>query len=159
MSIGENRQYKITLGDRQFVVESNVALSPEQINSYAAQKLGIGGECSSCASANAAGGIPKLGTAVCGGPYVQNTSKTLTGSVTSGGTAPFTYTWTITPPTGAAETYSGATKAYTFAQAGTYTVKLNVTDSCPTGGLTDSATCSVIVTAPCVTPVCNIGIA
>jgi len=147
-------QYKTTLGDRQFVVESNVALSPEQINSYAAQKQGSGGECSSCAS-----GIPKLGTAICGGPYIQNSSHTLTGSVTSGGTAPFTYTWTITKPDATTEPVkTGAVQTYVFAQAGTYTVKLNVTDSCPTGGLTDSATCSVIVTAPCVTPVCNINI-
>jgi len=146
-------KYTATLGDRQFAVESNIALSPEQINNYAAQQLQIGG-CPSCAG----GGMLKLGTATCGGPYVQNTQKTLTGSVTSGGTAPFTYTWTVTPPSGPVETYTGATKVYTWALAGTYGIRLDVSDSCAGGAKTDFATCNVVVTA-CVAPVCNIGIA
>ncbi len=147
-------QYITTLNGKQFAVESDMPLTPEQINNYASQQLQIGGG-PSCAG----GGMVKLGTAMCGGPYVQNTQKTLTGSVTSGGTAPFTYTWTVTPPSGSVETYTGATKLYTWAQAGTYGIRLDVSDSCAGGAKTDFATCNVVITAPCVNPVCNINIA
>jgi len=62
-------QYIATLNGRQFTVESDKPLTPEQINNFAAQKLG---GCTSCGSAKA--GMLKLGTATCGGPYVQNTT-------------------------------------------------------------------------------------
>lgn len=138
-----NQQYITTLGGRNFVVESNMdmVLSPEQINqinTYVAQKLGI------------------LGTATCGGPYAKGTSKHLTGSVTSGGTAPFTYSWTITKPDGTKTTLTGATQTYIFSQAGTYKTDLVVTDSCPSGAKSDTATCNVVITAECVVPACNI---
>lgn len=154
-------QYLVTLGGRQFAVESNVVLSPEQINNYAAQKLGIaaqGGGCPSCASAKTAGGMLKLGTESCGGPYVQNSSHTLTGSITSGGTAPFTYTWTITKPDTTKQTLNGAVQTYQFAQTGTYGIRLDVSDKCPTGAKSDYSTCSVTVTA-CDNLACNINIA
>lgn len=159
--------YIATLGGRQFSVESNIVLSPEQINSYAAQKLGIpaaqGGGCPSCAGkagAKAAGnGMVKLGTATCGGPYLQNSSHTMTGSITSGGTAPFTYTWTITKPDTTTETLTGASQPYTFAQTGTYGIRLDVSDSCPGGAKTDFSTCSVTVSATCPDPACSINIA
>jgi len=152
-----NMQYTATLGNRQFIIESNTPLSPEQVSSYVAQKLQ--GGCPSCASAKTAGGIPKLGTATCGGPYIKGSEHTLTGSVTSGGTAPFTYTWTITPPTGSAVTLTGASQTYVFALVGIYTINLSVSDSCLDGAKTDSAACNVTVTAICVGPVCTINIA
>ena len=150
-------QYMAIVGDRQFAVESNVVLTPEQINNYAAQKLQIDG-CPSCAGAKPAGGVLKLGTATCGGPYIQNTAHTLTGSITSGGTAPFTYAWTITKPDATKETKDVASFSYTFAQVGTYTIRLDVSDSCAGGAKTDFSTCSVTVNA-CANPVCNINIA
>ncbi len=134
-------QYIATLNGRQFAVESDKPLTQEQINNFAAQKLG------GCGSAKA--GMLKLGTATCGGPYVQNTTHTLTGGVASGGTAPFTYIWTITPPTGSPVTLNGAVQQYLFAQAGIYGVSLTVSDSCPGGAKTDSASCQVTVTAAC----------
>jgi len=147
-------QYIATLNGRQLEIKSDSPLTPEQINNLAVQKLS---GCTSCGSAKA--GMLKLGTATCGGPYVQNTTHTLTGSVASGGTAPFTYTWTITPPTGSPITLSGAVQQYQFAQAGIYGVNLAVADSCPDGAKTDSASCQVTVTAACVDPVCKINIA
>lgn len=152
-------QYIATLGGRQFVLDSNMPLTQEQINGYAAQKLqGGGGGCPSCSSAKTAGGMLKLGTATCGGPYVKDSSHTLTGSVVSGGTAPFTYTWTITPPTGSAVTLTGASQTYVFALEGIYTINLSVSDSCPEGAKTDSAACNVTVTASCVDLACTINI-
>ncbi len=139
-------QYIATLNGRQFTVESDKPLTPEQINQFAAQKLSELG-CTSCGSAKA--GMLKLGTATCGGPYVQNSTHTLTGSVASGGTAPFTYTWTITPPAGSPIILDGAVQQYLFAQAGIYGVGLLVSDSCPGGAKTDSAACQVTVTAAC----------
>ncbi len=151
----------LTVGNRTFEVAG--PLTPElkaQVMQQIMYKVqGGGGGCPSCVSAKSAGGgMISLGTATCGGPYVQNTEHTLTGSVTSGGTAPFTYTWTITKPDATKETKSGASQTYKFAQVGTYGIILGVKDRCPTGGLTDSATCSVTVTATCVNPVCNINI-
>jgi len=151
----------LTVGDRTFEVAG--PLTPE-LKAHVMQQIlykvqGRGG-CISCGSAKA--GMVKLGTATCGGPYVQNTQKTLTGSVTSGGTAPFTYTWTVTPPSGPVETYTGATKLYTWALAGTYGIRLDVVDNCPValdGPKSDYATCSVVITATCVDPVCDINIA
>ncbi len=140
-------QYIATLNGRQFTVESDKPLTPEQINNFAAQKLSVSGGCNSCGNAKA--GMLKLGTATCGGPYVQNSTHTLTGSVASGGTAPFTYTWTITPPTGSPVTLNGAVQQYQFTQAGIYNVSLLVADSCPTGAKTDNASCQVTVTAAC----------
>ena len=151
--------YTATLGGRQFQVLSDVPLTPEQVNSYAAQKLQVQqAGCHSCggAPAKTAGGLLKLGTATCGGPYLQGSAHNFTGSITSGGTAPFTYTWTIIPPTGTPQTLVGATQTYTFTQAGTYAINLTVVDSCTTGGLTDSSNCNVTVTAACVNPACNI---
>lgn len=148
-------KYIATLDGRQFAVESDKPLTQEQINKFAAQKLG--GGCTSCGSAKA--GMLKLGTAACGGPYVQNSTHTLTGSVVSGGTAPFTYTWTITPPTGSPVTLTGAVQQYQFTQAGIYGVSLQVSDSCPGGAKTDSASCQVTITPACVDPICNINIA
>lgn len=154
-------QYITTLNSgRQFAVESNMVLSPEQINNYAVQKMQGGG----CASARAAGGIMMLGT--CGGTYTftQNTSHDLTGSITSGGTSPFTYSWTITKPDAATETKTGAVQTgYAFTQVGTYKIVLTVTDSCPVasdGPKTDTATCNVVISAAaCVDPECKISIA
>lgn len=148
----------LTVGDRIFEVTGGPVtpgLRSQVMNQLQNKVHGAGG-CLSCGGASP--GIVKLGTATCGGPYVQNTQKTLTGSVTSGGTAPFTYTWTVTPPSGPVETYTGATKLYTWALAGTYGIRLDVSDSCAGGAKTDFATCNVVVTA-CVAPVCNIGIA
>jgi len=99
-----------------------------------------------------------IGTITCGGPYVQNTSHILTGSVISGGTAPFTYTWTITPPTGNVVTLTGASQTYTFAQVGAYSIDLDILDSCLSGGRTNRTSCSVTVTAPCVDPLGHINI-
>ncbi len=162
-------QYITTLNGKQFVVESGTALSPEQINNYAYnyayQKMqggGGGGGYPSCASAWVPGGMLKLGTATCGGPYVQNSLHTLIGTVISGGTAPFTYEWTITKPDKTTETKTGASVPYVFAQAGTYKKDLVVTDSCPVasgGPKSDTATCNVEITEVCVNPVCTINIA
>jgi len=152
-------KYKTTLGGRQFVLDSNMPLTQEQVNSYTAQKLhGGGGGCPSCASAKTAGGIPKLGTITCGGPYVQNTPHTLAGSVISGGTAPFTYTWVITPPSGNPVTLTGEAQTYTFAQVGVYTIDMDILDSCLLGGRTNRTSCSVTVIAPCVDPLGHINI-
>jgi hypothetical protein len=104
-------------------------------------------------------GISTFGTATCGGPYLKDTSHTLTGSVTSGGTTPFTYNWTITKPDGTKDTRTGASQTYVFTQVGTYKIDLVVTDSCASGAKSDSATCNVVITAECVTPVCNINMA
>jgi len=148
----------LTVGNRTFEVAG--PLTPE-LKAHVMQQIlykvqGRGG-CISCGSAKA--GMVKLGTATCGGPYLQNSTHTLTGSITSGGTTPFTYTWTITKPDATTETKTGAVQEYGFAQVGTYTIKLDVVDGCLPTGLTDSATCSVTVTATCVTPVCDINIA
>lgn len=116
--------------------------------------------CSSC-GANRQTGMT-LGTANCGGPYTVNTTHQLTGSITSGGTAPFTYSWTITPPGGSPTNLTGAVQNYNFTQVGTYNIQLSVTDSCPAasgGPKTDTASCSVIVNAAtCTTPSCNISV-
>jgi len=149
-------QYLATLGNRQFIIESNTPLAPEQVSSYVAQKLQ--GGCPSCSSAKTAGGMLKLGTATCGGPYVKDSTHTLTGSVTSGGTAPFTYTWTITPPIGTPVTLTGVSQTYTFAQVGVYTIDMDIFDSCLSGGRTNRTACSVTVTAPCVDPLGRINI-
>jgi len=146
----------LTVGNRTFEVAG--PLTPE-LKAHVMQQIlykvqGGGGGCISCGSAKA--GMVKLGTATCGGPYAQNTSHTLTGSITSGGTAPFTYTWTITKPDSTVQTLNGAVQTYQFTQTGIYTINLAVVDSCPTGGLTDSASCSVTVTASCIPPACNI---
>jgi len=151
----------LTVGNRTFEVAG--PLTPElkahvmQQILYKVQGASAGG-CRSCggAPAKTAGGLPKLGTATCGGPYLQGSAHNFTGSITSGGTAPFTYTWTIIPPTGTPQTLVGATQIYTFTQAGTYAINLTVVDSCTTGGLTDSSNCNVTVTAACVNPVCDI---
>lgn len=137
-------KYMVTLDGRRFEVESDKPLTKEQINKFAVQKLS---GCTSCGSTKA--GMLKLGTATCGGPYVQNSTHPLTGSVVSGGTAPFTYTWTITPPSGSPITLTGPTHQYQFTQAGIYGVSLLVSDSCPGGAKTDSASCQVTVTAAC----------
>ncbi len=141
---GDTMEKTITVVVDQPVIESDKPLTPEQVNEYAVQKLS---GCTSCGSAKA--GMLKLGTATCGGPYVQNTTYTLTGSVASGGTAPFTYVWTITPPTGSPITLSGPVQQYLFAQVGIYGVSLTVSDSCPGGAKTDSASCQVTITAAC----------
>ena len=151
------RRYIAASGSRQLLIESDVPLSQKQVIDYAIQKLQ--GKCPSCASAKTAGRIPMLGTATCGGPYIAGSSHTLTGSVVSGGTEPFTYAWTITPPTGNAVTLTGAVQTYVFALSGIYTIKLDVSDSCLDGAKTDSASCSVTVTAvACEDPVCTINI-
>ncbi len=148
----------LTVGNRAFEVAG--PLTPElkaQVMQQVMDKIqGSGGGYISCGSAEA--GIPKLGTAVCGGPYVQNTSHILTGSITSGGTEPFTYTWTITKPDSTTETLDGAVQTYVFAQADTYGIRLDVLDSC-VPPRSDFSTCSVTVTPACENPVCNINIA
>jgi PKD repeat protein len=141
----------VTVGNRTFQVEGPYDVAMAQIQGMV--NPGQGG----CASCGGGAGMLKLGTATCGGPYTQNTTHNLTASVTNG-TAPFTFTWTITPPTGSPVTLTGASQTYTFAQAGSYTINMTVRDSCPTGGLTDSATCSVQVNASCVNPSCAINI-
>ena len=91
--------------------------------------------------------ILKLGTPTCPTSSIPlNTVGTLTASVTQG-TAPFTYAWTITKPGGGIDTLpnSAGPHSYTFALTGTYGISLTVTDSCPTGGLSDSSSCSVTV--------------
>lgn len=151
----------LTVGNRTFEVAG--PLTPElkaQVMQQIMNKV-QGGGCPSCAAAKAAGGsgMVKLGTETCGGPYLQNSSHTLTGSVTTGGTAPFTYTWTITKPDATTETKDGAEQTgYVFAQVGTYAIRLDVSDSCPADAKTDYSTCSVTVTE-CVNPACNINIA
>ena len=149
-------QYIATLENRQFIIESNTPLSTDQINKYTVQKMHDSG-CSPCAGERTSEGMVILGTA-CGGPYIKNSTHTLTGSITSGGTAPFTYTWTIIPPIGPPVTLTGASQTHTFALEGTYTINLSVSDSCPGGAKTDSASCSVTVTSPCVNPKCDINI-
>lgn len=151
-------QYMTTLGGRQFAVNSNVPLTQQQVNYYASQKMQGAGGCPSCAGAKAAGsgGVMRLGTATCPTTAIAlNSTHTLTGSVVSGGTAPFTYTWTITPPTGTPVTLTGASQSYTFTQAGSYTVAMTVTDSCTAGAKTDSASCTVTVSATCTNPNCT----
>ncbi len=91
--------------------------------------------------------IMKLGTPTCPtSPIPLNTVGTLTASVTQG-TAPFTYIWTITRPTGVTDTLpnSAGPHSYTFALTGTYGINLTVVDSCPSGGLSDTSFCSVII--------------
>jgi len=139
-------QYIATLNGRKFLVESNASLTQEQVSNHVINQA-------------AQAEISKLGTATCGGPYGLNTTHTLTGSVTSGGTAPFTYNWTITKPDATKDTRTGAMQTYVFAQVGTYKIDMVVTDSCSAGAKSDSATCNVIITAECATPVCNINMA
>jgi len=152
-------KYLATLGNRQFVIESNAPLSQKQINT-AVQKIHDSESSPRAAGERAAEGMIILGTATCGGPYIKNSTHTLTGSVISGGTAPFTYTWVITPPIGTPTTLTGPSQTYTFALDGTYTINLSVSDSCSGGAKTDSASCNVVVvvTSVCIEPSCKISI-
>jgi len=151
-------KYLTTLENRQFVLTSNSPLSLEQINNYVIQKMQGSTGCSPCSGKRTAEGMVILGTATCGGPYIKNSTHTMTGSVISGGTAPFTYTWVITPPIGTPTTLTGPSQTYTFALDGTYTINLSVSDSCSGGAKTDSASCSVTVTSLCDNPKCDINI-
>ncbi len=90
--------------------------------------------------------IVKLGTPTCPSSVPLNTVGTLTASVTQG-TAPFTYTWTITKPDNTTATLpnSPGPHSYTFASTGIYGINLTVVDNCPSGGLSDTSFCSVTV--------------
>ncbi len=91
--------------------------------------------------------IMKLGTPTCPtSPIPLNTVGTLTASVTQG-TAPFTYIWTITKPLGGSDNLpnTAGPHNYPFTQTGIYTINLTVVDSCPTGTLSDNASCNVTV--------------
>jgi len=107
------------------------------------------------------GGIARSGIAYlqtppmpCSASY--NTGDTATINVTvSGGTPNYTYRLYVD---GVLKDTFGPTNStshvfnYTFTSAGSYTVKVEVTDSCPSGAKVADKTCSVTVSTPCTTP-------
>jgi hypothetical protein len=124
----------ITYGGRQFLVQAAGPITPE-IEQAVMQKMG----CRTCG-----GGVAKvhtLGTANCPAtPIPVGSTRSLAATV-SQGTSPFTYNWRITRPDSVQDTLpnSPGPNNYTFSQAGVYTARLDVVDSCPSGGLTDYA--------------------
>mgnify|MGYP003393623300 FL=1 len=134
----------ITLNGTEYIVKTDngQSLTPELLTNIKNQlmiKMGI--------TSNQESNIVKLGTPTCPtSPIPLNTVGTLTASITQG-TAPFTYTWTITKPGGGTDTLpnSAGPHSYTFTLTGTYGINLTVTDSCPSGTLSDTAFCSVTV--------------
>jgi len=136
----------ITLNGTEYIIKTDngQSLTSELLTSVKNQlmiKMGI----TSNPESNST--IMKLGTPTCPtSPIPLNTVGTLTASVAQG-TAPFTYIWTITKPLGGSDTLpnSAGPHNYTFAQIGTYTINLTVVDNCPTGTLSDNASCTVTV--------------
>lgn len=134
----------ITLNGTEYIVKTDngQSLTPELLTNVKNQlmvRMGI----TSKSELN----IVKLGTPTCPSSIPVNTVGTLTASVTQG-TAPFTYTWTITKPGGGTDSLpnSAGPHSYTFSLTGQYGINLTVVDNCPTGGLSDTAFCSVTVT-------------
>lgn len=133
----------ITLNGTEYIVKADngQSLTPEILANVKNQlmvKMGI--------TSKSESNIVKLGTPTCPSSVTVNTIGTLTASVTQG-TAPFTYTWTITKPGGGTDTLPNnpGPHSYTFSLTGTYGINLTVVDSCPSGGLSDNAFCSVKV--------------
>jgi hypothetical protein len=90
-------------------------------------------------------------------PIPLNSAISLQAQVLQG-TAPFSYNWMIVRPDAGVITLpdSAGPHNYTLSQEGDYIVTMIVTDGCLQGGLTDSASCAVNVTAPCTLPSCGI---
>lgn len=86
------------------------------------------------------------GLATCPSTVTTGGTLTLSTSVSSG-TAPYTYHWSITKPDGTIETLANQSSIqYSFAQNGSYTISIYVTDSCA-GGSKTSNTDSCVITA------------
>lgn len=87
-------------------------------------------------------------------PSTVTTGTLLTLSATaSSGTAPYTYHWSVKKPDGSTDTsLTGSSNSYTFAQDGSYTVSVYVTDSCAAGAKTSSTDSCPIVASTTVPP-------
>ena len=134
----------IKLNGTEYIVKTDngQSLTPDLIEKVTRQlmiKMNIKSESNS--------NIMKLGTPTCPSSMPLNSVGTLTASVAQG-TAPFTYAWTITKPGGGTDTLpnSAGPHSYTFNLQGIYGINLTVTDTCPSGTLSDTAFCSVTVT-------------
>lgn len=83
-------------------------------------------------------------------PSIVTTGGTLTLSTTvTSGTAPYVYHWSVTKPDGTIDTsLTGSSNSYTFTTNGSYTVSVNVTDSCASGAKTSNTDSCVITVSP-----------
>lgn len=105
--------------------------------------------------------VLELGTVSCPSSLPKGIAKTVTLSLTTAGTPPYTYKFYAdgvlkhTSPSISDTTHSFS---YTFDEtAGSHTYKGEVTDSCPTGAKSDSSQCTITITV-CPVPVLNMTI-
>jgi len=139
----------ITIGNQQYEIESTVPLSDEQLEQYALQKIN-----------NMNSDIVTLGTCPTTAKYVGQLI-TLT-STPTGGMANYTVTFRRNGVDLPGGSFTGVPEgtaksmSYTLVAADSPSVNISVyiTDSCPTGALSNTDQC-VITVKSCVTPSCG----